>query len=364
MSRSSQVLLSLAAVAVFSVAGAKGSGAEIYKYKDKDGNWFFTDSPRNELKDTEVKTDNMAQLLPSGGDLKRLLNEEYPPGNEIERAALSAVTIETPLGTGSGFFITEDCYLLTNRHVVRADEQEKSTVSVQIAQVDTAVQNRLSAFINEEERIKKLRALLEDYRSRIETLTDRSAREGALFEYQRKRVSLDAYERALADKKRQFEEGRRKFDDAKYSYDDVVRRTDSATECVVKLKDKKTIQARVVKVSADLDLALLKVDQCRAPYLVPAEQSSIRQGAPVYAIGSPIGITDTVSAGIVSGYDPTYIRTDAKIYPGNSGGPLVDQQGKVIGINTLKEYTRNYEGLGCAIPITRALQEFMTYLRP
>ena len=57
------------------------------------------------------------------------------------------------------------------------------------------------------------------------------------------------------------------------------------------------------------------------------------------------------------------MQTNAQIYPGNSGGPLVTQSGRVVGINTFKQLTRKYEGLGFAIPIERAYQEFGRYLK-
>ena len=83
----------------------------------------------------------------------------------------------------------------------------------------------------------------------------------------------------------------------------------------------------------------------------------------VFAIGSPLGVGDSVSSGVISGYDNDYIRTDAKIYLGNSGGPLITADGKVIGINTLKLITQKFEGMGFAIPVTKALQEFNKYLK-
>jgi S1-C subfamily serine protease len=71
-----------------------------------------------------------------------------------------------------------------------------------------------------------------------------------------------------------------------------------------------------------------------------------------------------VSQGIVSGLRSGFIQTDAKIYPGNSGGPLVTENGRVAGINSFKQLTRNFEGLGFAIPIEVALDEFNRYLGP
>jgi serine protease Do len=83
----------------------------------------------------------------------------------------------------------------------------------------------------------------------------------------------------------------------------------------------------------------------------------------VFAIGSPLGFGDSVSSGVLSGYGPDYIRMDARINPGNSGGPLIAADGKVIGINTMKLTIDKFEGIGFAIPVTRALQEFNKYLK-
>jgi len=80
------------------------------------------------------------------------------------------------------------------------------------------------------------------------------------------------------------------------------------------------------------------------------------------AIGNPISLKNSVAAGILSGHECDFVKIDAKIYPGNSSGPLVDESGRVIGINTMKLLTRNYEGLGFAIPIETAVAEFSSYL--
>jgi S1-C subfamily serine protease len=69
-------------------------------------------------------------------------------------------------------------------------------------------------------------------------------------------------------------------------------------------------------------------------------------------------LKDSVSSGIISGFDGFFLKTDAKIYPGNSGGPLINQRGEVIGINTLKQITHKFEGLGFAISTDAALREF------
>ena len=99
------------------------------------------------------------------------------------------------------------------------------------------------------------------------------------------------------------------------------------------------IPARIVGVSTELDLALLKVDDMKLPALPFAKYSEVRQGETVFAFGSPIGLRNSLTHGLVSAVarqvDPDspliYIQTDAPINPGNSGGPLVNIRGEVVG---------------------------------
>ena len=119
------------------------------------------------------------------------------------------------------------------------------------------------------------------------------------------------------------------------------------------------IEAKLVGVDQFSDVAVLKIDAKDLPALELADSSLLKQGQVVFAFGSPLGLENSVTMGVVSAterqIDPDnpaiYIQTDAPINPGNSGGPLVDVDGKVVGINTfiLSESGGN-EGLGFAIP--------------
>ena len=120
-----------------------------------------------------------------------------------------------------------------------------------------------------------------------------------------------------------------------------------------------TSTATVVSSSPDLDLAVLKVQTVNPdqPALALAESSDIRIGAEVVAIGSPLGLRNTVTRGIVSGMRDSkgviLIQTDAAINPGNSGGPLIDRYGRVIGVNTLK-LAGETEAIGFAVSVNHA----------
>jgi len=120
-----------------------------------------------------------------------------------------------------------------------------------------------------------------------------------------------------------------------------------------------TLNARVLGGNKDTDLALIKVEATGLPYLPFGRYADLRQGQMVFAFGSPEGLGNSVTMGVISSVarqpDPDhpmiYIQTDAPINPGNSGGPLVDIDGKLVGINTfILTQGGGNEGIGFAIP--------------
>jgi serine protease Do len=119
------------------------------------------------------------------------------------------------------------------------------------------------------------------------------------------------------------------------------------------------IEAKLIGVHKESDLALIKIDEKGLPTLSLGNARRVRQGQLVFAMGSPEGLENSVTMGVVSsvGREPdpdnpmVYIQTDAPINPGNSGGPLVDMDGYVLGINTMiLSEGGGSEGLGFAIP--------------
>jgi serine protease Do len=127
----------------------------------------------------------------------------------------------------------------------------------------------------------------------------------------------------------------------------------------VPIGKRRIVEAKLLGQHKETDLALLKIDETDLPTLPLLSQQRPRVGQLVFAIGSPEGLQNSVTMGVVSALarqpDPskpmTYIQTDAPINPGNSGGPLVDMNGSVLGINTfILSEGGGSEGLGFAIP--------------
>jgi serine protease Do len=141
----------------------------------------------------------------------------------------------------------------------------------------------------------------------------------------------------------------------------VLHRDTTATGPVRSLvmEASQTVDARIVGTASDIDLALLKVDVTGLRALRLANYDAIRQGELVFAFGSPEGLRNSVTMGVVSSVarqpDPdsptVYIQTDAPINPGNSGGPLVNVDGELVGLNTfILTESGGSQGLGFAIP--------------
>ncbi|HTT37232.1 MAG TPA: DegQ family serine endoprotease [Burkholderiales bacterium] len=135
---------------------------------------------------------------------------------------------------------------------------------------------------------------------------------------------------------------------------------DSAKDVDVKLTDKREFKAKVVGVDKQSDIAVLKIDAKDLPTVKLGNPADLKVGEWVVAIGSPFGFENTVTQGIVSAKwrtlpDETYvpfIQTDVPVNPGNSGGPLFNLKGEVVGINAqIYSHSGGYEGLSFAIPI-------------
>ncbi len=140
---------------------------------------------------------------------------------------------------------------------------------------------------------------------------------------------------------------------------------DGANVVTVKLTDKREFKAKVVGADKQSDVAVLKIDAKNLPTVKIGDPRQSKVGQWVVAIGSPYGFDNTVTSGIISAksrslpeenYTP-FIQTDVPVNPGNSGGPLFNLQGEVIGINSMiYSQTGGFQGLSFAIPIDEAMK--------
>ncbi|ACR28140.1 DegQ family serine endoprotease [Burkholderia glumae] len=138
---------------------------------------------------------------------------------------------------------------------------------------------------------------------------------------------------------------------------------DDADTIYVTLTDKREFKAKLIGVDERTDVAIVKINASGLPTVAIGDSNKVRVGEWVVAIGSPFGLDNTVTAGIVSAkgrntgdYLP-FIQTDVAVNPGNSGGPLINMQGEVIGINSqIYSRTGGFMGISFAIPIDEAMR--------
>jgi S1-C subfamily serine protease len=318
------------------VLGVLNGSAKVYKYKAENGQWCFTNDPSR-----VVDFDPIAyEALPNyteAENLEERLARAFPPNNEIEEARNATVAIESPLGHGSGFFVSDDGYIITNKHVIQPSEELK----IRINQID----RKLNA---EKERLEvKHQELL------------------------RKRGTGDKRQSALKDIKRKKEILEKKLEE----FQRLRLKILYPTNFKVYLVDGTEIPVSVVCTGYQRDLALLRIYGYKTPFIKPSDDLQLIHGQTLYAIGSPLDLSlkNTVTSGIFSGVrqfaghptldeDTPYIQTNAQINRGNSGGPLITREGRVVGIITWIIRKDVADGLNFAIPIQIAINEFRNHL--
>ncbi|HID70059.1 MAG TPA: trypsin-like serine protease [Desulfobacterales bacterium] len=267
--------------------------------------------------------------------LARQLAEDYPVNNAIEGARNATVFVKTTWGSGSGFFVSPNGVIITNRHVLEMQEKD-------IAELRRQADRGAKILAREEKSLRYLK-------SKVSKVADREMRQ---------QLKEDIRER-----EHQY---------AKYKtiHDGMLERLSEIESASPKngveviLIDGSTYSVDSVMLSDKYDLALITINAYDAPYIATSRTPG-DQGQKVYTIGNPSGLRHTVTSGIISGYrkykdDQRFIQTDAPINPGNSGGPLIDENGKAIGVNTM--ILRNTEGIGFAIPMKSVFEEFGNYI--
>lgn len=347
-------LILIAAVSI-SLLGSLSASAGVYKYQDKNGKWHFTDKPPKDKSTSAVTSTSTTGKVKA--DLKDDLHQAFKPASIIDEASLSVVTVVTPGGSGSGFFVTGDGYIITNRHVVRPTTSTQAKEhEAQLADWKDRLDSYKTDLKDDEERLNDMKRTIDENREYMEsgraTTSEKERFQRYIARYEKNKERHETH----VSKYRKLE---RDYKKQKSDYGFNSSMSNFSKRFTIVLKDGKKLKAKLIKVSKDHDLALLKLNNYATPFLTLATQQYPKQGAKVFAIGSPLGITDSLTSGIITKASRDALFTDTQILPGNSGGPLINTDGKVIGVNTaVLAQNRNADGLGIAIYASRIRSEF------
>ena len=244
---------------------------------------YVNASESKDASKTHIGTKNTKEIAPTGVAAELL--KTHKPRNSIEQARNSTVFIDSGFGSGSGFFLGDDCTVVTNRHVVQLEYQDMKDMEFRRQEVETYLEQGIPT--------RKQRHNLQEELKLLEK-------------------SVEAY-----------------------------KSNGMAKEIKVSLVSGREMVAKVKGMSKTYDLAYLYLKEKGCPALKTADSDNLPLGQTVFTIGNPAGMKYTVTSGIVSGYQEhekiEFIQTDAAINPGNSGGPLIDNKGRLLGVNRRRQ---------------------------
>ncbi|TVT70218.1 MAG: trypsin-like serine protease [Denitromonas halophila] len=271
---------------------------------------------------------------PQGG-IAAKLNKSHPPRNAIEAARNATVFIQTPWGSlGSGFIVSADCRVVTNRHVLHFDSASARRAAEQSPLIAKEFARQQS------ELLQDLKALSAAYR---EEVARNGKGSGGALTLQIKIDKVKESIRTLPEAVRQ-------------QVNDEISKTALYARMAtykVSLVDGTQFDVNQIEYVDERDLASFRLPASNCPYIKRGQSAALSQGERLYTVGSPSGLTYTVTGGVFSGYrdegERRYLQTDAPINPGNSGGPLITELGDVIGVNTA--ILLGTQGIGFAIPV-------------
>lgn len=309
--------------------------------------WFMRDEDERPapVKPVAVRTDLRTIERPpteeveDAGEDEELNSSQAGPTDSatpLEAARDATVLIETPFGTGSGFIVDGQCNAVTNRHVVEMDGAKMADSAVR----DRDTQARLAQAVD------RLRYSLRIAEGRLYNLRNQP---GTNVEQTVLEHKIAEMRKALSDPEKHFKN---------YVIETVNKESRAGFSAT--LADGRRYEGLDARIAEDVDLALFKLPAKFCTFVRAGRSTDLGYGQRLYTIGNPSGMAFTLTSGVYSGErvngDKRLLQTDAPINPGNSGGPLLTEDGRVVGVNTM--VLRGTQGIGFALPIELVFDAF------
>ncbi len=352
--------------------------AQVYRYKDENGVWHFTDSPPDQegVEAEKISSAASATAVAGSRDLQKQLTAKVPPKNKVEEARNATVSIQTALGSGSGFFISENGFVITCKHVITGSgmnleqtEQNLETAGQNLQKYEAALEQEESWLEIEQSWLLKAEKELGEIDRRVKAgeirlnPADLTYFNTYVSEYNTRFTEFRRRQLDFSRAKQEYEQLRAKYNEESENLNEINAKQAFQRGFQITLADKTVLNAEQIALSDSHDLALLKLEGYKTPFVSQGDADGLAQGETLYAIGNPLKLDHSVTSGVFSGRREGLLQTNAQINPGNSGGPLINEEGQVIGINTMKLGGENIEGIGFAIPIEVAVEAFSNYLQ-
>ncbi len=301
-------------------------------------------------------------------DLVARLSQAVNPTTPIEEANMATLAVESDLGSGSGFFISKHGDIITNRHVVKVTDEMKKESLVKFNEAKSILREAKSSLVSEKNRYltakrnyKKRKASYQ--RAQKDSATSSARLQSMYQDLQNDYRYLQGWKKDYEARAEEYKQAEETVRSARSQYNKFLKGMHGRRFYKVILADETEFDAQLVKVSSNHDLALLRIKGASTPFLEPRKIATVAQGATVFAIGNPVGYRNSISSGVYSAKREEHIQTSAEISPGNSGGPLVTTDGKVIGVNTKKMVGKGFEGIGFALNIDLVFEEFGSLIK-
>jgi S1-C subfamily serine protease len=337
--------------------------AGIYRYQDAQGVWHFTDDPPPEAVAEPVPGYEQTKKRPAVADLTKQLELGFEAVTPIARATLSVVIIKTPSGDGSGFFCSPEGHILTTRHLIQPPAAgELTALEALPGDRERAVADLEAEVSRARRNLDSMRKDLEGYERVINGSGAAAARDWAQENHARLSDQYRMQEAQLQEQAEALEALRTALDVSGRDIGPDASSVTAAEGFDLVLKDGTELTAELVDTNVEHDLALLRLEGVRTPYLPIGPPPPLANGLRVFAIGNPFGRHEAISSGVVTAIGDRIIQTDVPMLPGNTGGPLITEQGDLIGISVADDVPAGASlvgaGQGKAIPIELALEAF------